>query len=194
MRTSPRSCPPSGYLLITEPDGDEVAAALSLNELSDVPTRLDHKAEPVLYVPWSTSAAQALDEMESRDRSVAAVVNEHGETIGILTYEDILDTIFSTRPTRSERLLNRSAIQQIGQDVWQVNGFTTLRRLSRHFKRELPATKSVTVAGVLQEVLERIPQTGDACDWGPFQFEVLDAPRRGQLTVQLSLRVSPEDQ
>lgn len=178
--------PPSGYLLITEPDSDEVASALSLNDLSDVPARLDHKAEPVLYVPWSTSAADALDQMESRDREVAAVVNEHGETIGILTYEDILDTIFSSRPTSSDRLLNRRAIHQVRPGLWQVTSITSLRRLSRYFEVELPPTQSVTVAGMMQEVLQRLPETGDECDWGPFHFRVLNAPQRGQMLLQLT--------
>ena len=40
---------------------------------------------------------------------MAAVVNELGETIGILTFDDILDTIFSGTPSRSERLLRRRA-------------------------------------------------------------------------------------
>ncbi|MCA9266948.1 MAG: DUF21 domain-containing protein [Planctomycetales bacterium] len=181
-----RQYPPSGYLLVTEADSDEVAQAALLADMSDVPqTHLEHKAEPVLYVPWCSTAASALDEMESRDREVAAVVNEHGETIGILTYDDILDTIFSARPSTSERLLNRRAIQQMHDDVWHVTSLTSLRRLSKHFAVDLPETKSATIAGVLQEVLQRLPEAGDECRWGPFRMRVVDAPRRGRMLVEL---------
>ena len=46
---------PSGYLLVTEPDNDEVAAAINLQGLSSIPTEhLEHHAEAVVYVPWST--------------------------------------------------------------------------------------------------------------------------------------------
>ena len=187
--------PPSGYLLVTEADSDEVASAALLAEMSDVPqTHLEHKTQRVLYVPWCASAAEALDDMESRDCEVAAVVNEYGETIGILTYDDILDTIFSTKATPSDRLLNRKAIQQVHPGLWHVTGLASLSRLSKYFEVELPATKNVTVAGVLQEVLQRLPQAGDTCEWGPFNFRVLESPRRGRMVLELTRRTENGDE
>ena len=44
--------------------------------------------------------------------------------------------------------------------VWHVTGMTSLRRLARHFHVERPPSKSVTVAGIIQEVLERLPAAG----------------------------------
>jgi CBS domain containing-hemolysin-like protein len=186
--------PPSGYLLVTEPDSDEVAEAIALRQLSSVPTEhLEHYAEAVVYVPWSTTVAQALEEMQRQDRQVAAVANEFGETIGILTFDDILDTIFSRSPSRSQRLLKRVPIRKMGPDRWHVTGMTSLRRLVRHFDVERPASKSVTVAGIVQEMLQRLPQTGDQCRWGPFEMKVLDVPERGELLVELTLAEKQED-
>lgn len=178
--------PPSGYLLVTEPDNDEVAGAIALKRLSNVPTaHLEHYADSVVYVPWCTTVAESLEVMRRGQRQVVAVVNEFGETIGILTFDDILDTIFSETPSRSERLLQRVPIQRVSRGKWHVTGMTSLRRLSRYFEVDLPASKSVTVAGVVQETLERIPDPGDACRWGPFHFKVLDVSQRGVLTVEL---------
>ena len=186
--------PPSGYLLVTESDSDEVAAAVCLTDLSDVPAEhLEHKTEAVLYVPWCTSAAEALDEMENRDRDVTAVVNEHGETIGILTYDDILDTIFSSKATPSDRLLNRKAIVQVHPGLWHVTSMASLRRLSRYFEVDLPPTRNVTIAGVVQEELQRLPESGDECDWGPFHLRVLEAPRRGRILIELTRREVQEE-
>jgi len=186
--------PPSGYLLVTEPDTDEVAAAIALQSLSAVPTEhLEHHAEAVAYVPWSTTAAEALESMQRYGRRVAAVVNEFGETIGILTFDDILDTIFSRKPTRSERLLLREPIRQVAPETWHVTGMTSLRRLVREFGIERPASKSVTVAGVVQEMLERLPRPGDVCAWGPFRLKVLEVPERGQLLVELTRTDEQED-
>jgi Mg2+/Co2+ transporter CorB len=69
---------------------------------------------------------------------------------------------------------------------------TSLRRLAKAFQLALPVCKSKTVAGILQEVLQHMPTHGDRCRWGPFQLEVLDAPERGPLTVQLT-RATIED-
>lgn len=179
--------PPSGYLLVTEADSDEVAAAIDLQGISAVPTKhLEHHAEAVVYVPWCTTVAQALESMQRYGRQVAAIVNEFGETIGILTFHDILDTIFSHKPSRSERLLQREPIRQVAPETWHVTGMTSLRRLVRNFGVDRPSSKSVTVAGAVQEMLERLPRPGDTCSWGPFRLKVLEVPDRGQLLVELS--------
>jgi len=179
--------PPSGYLLVTEPHSDEVAAAIALRDLSNVPTeRLEHHAEAVVYVPWCTTVAEVLEAMQRGERQVAVVVNEFGETIGILTFDDVLDTIFSPTSSRSQRLLQRVPIRQVSPGVWHVTGMTSLRRLARHFGVELASSKSVTVAGIVQEALERLPHPGDKCRWGPFHFEVIEAAERGALLVKLT--------
>ncbi len=178
---------PSGYLLVTETDSEEIAGAIPLKHLFEIPDQhLEHIAEKVIYVPWCTSAAEALDQMRRLDREVAAVVNEYGETIGIVTFDDILDTAFGQRPSRSARVLQTSSIAEIEPGAWHVTGMTSVRRLARYFRMQLPSTKSVTVAGIIQEVLQRMPAQGDVCHWGPFRFEVLELAERGQLTVLLT--------
>lgn len=180
--------PPSGYLLVAEPDSDEVTAAISLRDLSSVPTeQLDRYAEPVVYVPWCTTVAQALETMQRQNRRVAAVVNELGETIGILTFDDVLETIFGRSPSRSQRLLEQIPIRQIGPETWHVTGMTSLRRLVRHFGVPRPPSRSVTVTGVVQETLGRMARPGDRCCWGPFQFTVLHVLQRRRLLVEVTL-------
>ncbi len=178
---------PSGYLLITERESEEVVAALHLKQLTDVPQQhLEHLSEPVIYVPWCSTVATTLERMQKKDRQVAAVVNEYGETIGILTFEDILDTLFNYSPSRSGRLLDHEAINQVDDGTWHVTGMTSLRSLGRHFDISLPPRKSVTVGGVIQETLQRLADAGDSCQWGPFRFRVLQSPSRGKMLVELT--------
>ncbi len=184
---------PSGYLLVTEPDSDEVAGAIALKNLSRVPTEhLEDYADPVVYIPWCTTVAESLELIFRGPSGVAAIVNENGETIGIISHDDILDTIFSPTASRVERILSRKPMRLIEPGRWQVNGLTSLRRLRRHFNVDCPVSKSVTVAGVVQEVLGRLPEVGDQCPWGPFELEVLEAPQRGPMLVELTLVSSPE--
>lgn len=179
---------PSGYLLITEPDSEEVEAAIHLKELFDVPSEhLEFQAEPVIYVPWCATVADALERMQEKHRQTAAIVNEYGETIGILTFEDILDTLFTYSPSRSKILMDRKPIHDLAPGMWLVAGVTSLRSLSRYLGMQLPASKSVTIAGVIQETLGRLARGGDQCDWGQFRLKVLEAPERGHLLVELSL-------
>ena len=87
--------PASGYLLVAEPDSREIEKAIRLdNQYHLDQDNLERFAEPVLYLPWCATVADALEKMSHRDREVTVVVNEFGDTIGVLTIEDILETVF----------------------------------------------------------------------------------------------------
>lgn len=180
--------PQGGYLLVTEEDSDEIAAAISLKQLTAVPRqRLERFARSVVYVPWSAPVAGVLDELQRQDRDVAAVVNEYGETIGIVTLDDVLETIFDDQSSRSARLLATSSIKPAGDHRWLVTGITNLRRLGRHFDVPLEPALSVTVAGLLQERLQRLPEVGDEVVWSGFRFLVVEAGDPRSLKVELEV-------
>ncbi len=183
---------PSGYLLVTEPDSDEIAGAIALKYLPTIPRHhLEHFAQPVVYVPWCSSVAAVFDELQASGREVAAIVNELGETIGIITLEDLLHTVFEEEPSRSSRLLATSPIQQLEANLWRVTGITSLRRLGRAFEVELPPSKSRTVAGIVQEQLQRLPLSGDKVQWHLFEFHVTEADQLGRMTVELRFTQPP---
>ena len=177
---------PSGYVLVTEPESDEIAAAIPLKHLSKIPAeQLERHAEQVLYIPWSASVATTLEQLRNQERSVAAIINEYGETIGIVTIDDIVETVLHQEKGRSERLLQTASIASVGSEVWEVTGMTTLRRLRKQLKLQIPRTKSLTVAGLLQEQLQRLPQQGDVVEWNQLKFTVLQAPVRGRFAIRL---------
>lgn len=181
--------PLSGYLVITEPTTEEIAAAVSLRRLyrDDTRTAWQETSAPVVYVPWSVSVAAVLEQLRSSKREVAAVVNEYGETIGILTLDDIIETLFARDPSRSRRLHLSKPIRKIGANLWHVGGLTNLRRVSRELDVTLPFHESVTVGGLLQEILERFPEIGDVCDFGPCTFRVLEISDDHAILAELRL-------
>jgi putative hemolysin len=185
--------PPSGYLLISETDGREIEKAIRLDNQFQLPaTELERLAEPVLYLPWCATVANALEKMSHRDREVTAVVNEWGETIGILTIEDILETVFTYSPSRTQRLLDLPPLEEIEPGKWRVIGMMSINQLARRLDVEIPETSSVTVGGVVQETLQRLAEEGDQCDWGPFQILVIDAAQRGAMLLELSMNERPQ--
>ena len=186
--------PPSGYVLLTEPNSDEVAAAIALARLSIVPReRLDRYARPVEYVPWSATVGWALEVMKTEDTQVVAVVNEYGETKGIVTFDDVLDLVFSEQASRSERMLNTASVRQLGYDLWQTTGITSVRRFAREVDSKLPTTRAETIGGVVQEVLQRMPQAGDVCHWGPFELRVVEIAEHGQAVIEVERLDHEED-
>ena len=184
---------PSGYILIADPESDEITGAVPMKSLYSLPRdNLETFAENVFYMPWCATGSQALEQMLARRLQVVVVVNEFGETVGILTFDDILDSIFTEEASRSQRLLRQRSLRSVDQDRWQVTGMTTLRRLGRRFDKSLPPSKNTTGGGVVQEVLGRMPEVGDVCPWGPFHFRVVDVPVRGQMILELKISEEQE--
>jgi putative hemolysin len=178
--------PPGGYLLVTEPDSDEIVRAVALKQLAAAPRqRLEQFARSVIYVPWCATVASVFDELRRQDRDVAAVVNEYGETIGIVTLDDVFETIFEEDSSRSARLLATESIKPVGDNRWLVTGITNLRRLQRHFDVPIEPAVSVTVGGLLQERLQRIPAVGDEVVWSGFRFLVVEADEGTPMKVEL---------
>jgi putative hemolysin len=180
--------PASGYLLITEEGSEEVEFALRLSNVHYLPSqRLEQLASRVIYVPWCAMLSSVLEKMRNRDRDVAVVVNEFGETIGIITIDDVLETIFTYEPSRSKILLDQNPVHILEPGRWLVSGMTSLRKLKELTNEELPNTYSVTVSGVIQESLQRIARPLDLCVWGPFRFLVKEMPQRGEMLIEMEL-------
>ena len=179
--------PPGGFLLISEPGSDEISSAVSLIRRADVlrETIWQSDSEPIHYIPWSVSVAVAFEQLCRNQKEIAAVLNEFGETIGVLTIDDILRTLFTREQGRSRRLLDRFEIERFGQNCWRVNSLTGLRQLKRKFGVVLPAHSSVTVGGLLHEVLERLPHQGDVCRFGPFEFSVIEVTIADDPVIEL---------
>jgi len=188
--------PASGYVLVTDKNGDDVVSAFDLRAHGgELPDRIDDHALDVSCVPWCATVAETLQKQQEEQTDVAVIVNEFGETIGVLSRWDILEAVFSDLPGRSERLLHQDAIEEVEPGVWLVTGITNLSRLSARFDIKLPRARSVTLRGLLQQELERLPMPGDRVKWGPFELEVVSpaADKPQVLLVRISLASSKGD-
>lgn len=166
----------SGYLMLTDKFGREIIAAVDLAD-----NRLGHETnfvalrQSVIIVPWCTSIADALSRLHETQRKVALIVNEFGETIGVLTFDEMIDAVFKLNPTQSHREWSRADIVPQDEDVWLATGMTSLRRLERVVGRKLSVGRNLTVIGAIQERLKRLAQVGDRCSVGDFDMQVVEA-------------------
>ncbi len=182
------------YVLVRAPQGDDIVAAIPLRELHELPAqRLEKSAQPVAVVPWCAPLSAVLEAFQHTGSEVTVIVNEHGETIGVITLEDIWDAIFTPTPTRGQRLLEREPIVEVGQDALLVNGITNLSTLERRWQIELPNAAHATIAGVVQEQLERLPVVGDRCVWGPLDIEVVENDAPSGLSLLIKKRELPDE-
>lgn len=144
--------------------------------------QLDLRAEPLPFLPWCASAAAAWALLADTGRPAVGVVNEYGETVGVITFDDVVDATLRPDASRARRLLRSEPVRPRptapGEpDCWEVAGLTTLRYLQKRLALpdDLTETDPVTVTGLLSEELEHLPAVGDACDWRGLRLTVEQA-------------------
>lgn len=180
------TCP---YLFVAEEDLDTITRAIPLAELSVwVPDQLESLSEPVLYVPWCTPVAESLSRLRAKGINVAVVINEYGETIGVLTEDDIIDTFVNPESSRGRRLLDREPIRELPDGRILVEGVTTLRYLAQWLEVDYdPSDEAqLTVVALMHDDLERFPLIGDESIWEGFRFRVVQAGGPGE-SIQVEI-------
>jgi putative hemolysin len=179
---------PSGYMLISDKTGRDIVAVIDLRMVrpQEAHSLTEHK-QPLVIVPWCASVADAFEKLMRRNRHVAAVVNELGETVGILTREDIFEAILQIQSAESHRELAKAEIRREGEGTWIATGMAKLRKLERAIDRRISDTTNLTVGGIVQEHLHRIPEVGDECQVDGLSFHVIEAGMRGEILVRISL-------
>ena len=172
--------------LILSPADNEVTATTTIEHIRQaIGMRATPTVQPAFYVPWCANLANVLQQLLELDLKVAVVVNERGDTIGVLFFEDIIEAIFAS-PSAAINTMGRPLFAKTGEAKWEVTGATRIKQLERSLGIKLPDTRDATIAGVLQSQLRRLAQVGDHVDWGTFQLQVTEVPRRGEMYVQIT--------
>ena len=186
--------PPGSFVAIREADADDLDRVLPLLELSALPeTHLESKAVPLVHVPWCATLADTLQLVRARNAPAASVVNEHGETIGLITRDDLMDALFLPETDRTRRLWKRDPVAEVAPGNFHVEGVTTLRHLCARLGLEYEPDEdgNVTVAGLLTESLEHFPEVGETLVWRGFEVSVLDVSARSIRRVLFQRFVEP---
>jgi CBS domain containing-hemolysin-like protein len=178
--------PTAGYILIAEQEGEEIIASIGVRTLR--PSQIDDlasAAEPVIYVPWSATVADTFDALQASDRAVAAIVNEYGDTVGVLTIDVILEGILRLHSGRPPESGSDNHFEIVSPGIWRVNGMMSVRRLSEQLGAPPPEGRNVTIAGLIQEENGRLTRIGDTCRWDRFLLEVVESSGRGQVRIEI---------
>ncbi|TWT99753.1 hypothetical protein Pla108_06960 [Botrimarina colliarenosi] len=180
------------YVLVTEKGSDEIASALPINRLAMLPPdRLELRAEPLSVVPWCAPASVMLNQLREQGRRVAVVVNELGETIGIVPLERLLDVVLRDASRIDPHDAHGARLVKLADGAWEASGETPLKRIAKRLgpwadeHAQIPtssgkltdvlmAARSVTVAGLLQEELQRSLQPGDQIELSGLVWSVID--------------------
>lgn len=140
--------------------------------------------EPVI-VPETLKLDTLFKEMQRQHNHVVILVNEYGETSGIVSMEDILEEIVGE--IWDERDEEVSEITETGKNTYRVLSAASVEDFFEFFDMEEPETEAATVNGWLTEQAGCIPKVGDSFTFQKLKITVTKADElmTHELTVHL---------
>jgi putative hemolysin len=152
---------------------DAMRAMLHQGESVDVRTLL----RPVEFVLESSSSASVMTTMRKKGVHLAVVMDEYGQTAGIVTLEDLLEELVGEIHDEHDTSEQAPMIQR-EDGSWLVDGLESFEKVQRRLDLTIPESIDpndfTTLAGLLLAAFGRIPAAGDQVEIGRHSYEVMD--------------------
>ncbi|MET0800695.1 MAG: hemolysin family protein [Actinomycetota bacterium] len=113
------------------------------------------------YVPESKKVADLLREMQREKFHLALVTDEYGSVTGLVALEDLLEELVGEITDEYDR--EEPEFEQVGELVYRVSGKTSIDDVNELLDVRLPHEEWDTVAGLVLDILGRIPDEGEEC-------------------------------
>ena len=141
------------------------------------------------YTPEAKRVGELLREMRERKVHIAVVVDEHGGTAGIVTFEDLIEEIVG--PIRDEYDTGEvEELQIVSDNEVVVSARFPVDDLKEELDLPVPNVDADTVGGLVYELLGEIPKVGATIKLGDATLTVESIRRQGIQSVRIVSPVS----
>jgi len=141
---------------------------------------------PAIIVPESKRVDPLLKEFRSNRYHMALVADEYGGISGVITIEDILEQIVGEIEDETDDNLVED-IKLLAGNVYLVRALTELENFNDYFNSQFDEKSADTIAGIILQKLNHIPQKGEKVSLPPFEFKVLAADTRRLQMLQVTV-------
>lgn len=139
--------------------------------------KLETMLREPLYVPESMKVSVLLPKLQRHKRHMAIVNDEYGQTMGIITLEDILQKIVGRIWDDNEKTVENPV--EVNSSTNIIEADYSLEQFAKHYKIKRPVTKYHTVGGWLTEVFEAIPHEGQEYEYEYLKLRIKESdPKR----------------
>ena len=126
---------------------------------------------PIRLVPETKPVDDLLREMQQDGAHMAIVVDEYGNTAGLVTMEDMVEEILGEIHDEHEP---ERDVKQEANGAYVVAGSLDVDRLQELFGFRPPEeTESTTIGGLITEWLGHVPHVGETVERDGIRMEVL---------------------
>jgi len=158
-------------ILIYRETVDNIIGYIHSYELFKSPETIKSILLPVSIVPETINANKILEELISKNRSIALVVDEYGGTAGMVTMEDVIEEIFGE--IQDEHDLSDVSNKKINETEFELNGRAEIDFLNEEFRLNLPLSEEYeTLGGFIISEIQNIPKQGEVIRIGNFVITI----------------------
>jgi putative hemolysin len=168
---------------------DEVIGFIHVRDLLDTSlatnnAKIQELARNIMYLPGTKGILPALTEMRSQRQHLAIVLDEYGGTDGIVTLEDLVETLIGD--IRDEYDSDETEVSQESRTGdFEVDALISLEDLLEETGIELPDGPYETAGGFVMHYLGRIPVANDVVGVNGLRITVIsmEGKRAGRLLI-----------
>lgn len=131
---------------------------------------LEKASKPAIFVVSTTKISAVLQQLQKSKSHMAVVSGEFGDTVGIITMEDILEELVGEIWDEHDEVL--SDITQVSETEYKVLGSTSVNDLCAYFDLGNVESDSATVGGWVIDMLGKVPDDGDELVYQNLQLTV----------------------
>ena len=143
----------------------------------------------ILAVPEAAGLNVVLSELRSRATEMAIVIDEYGGPAGVVTLEDVVEELVGDIEDEYDPSAPGEHVE-VEPGVWSVAASSRPDEIERITGFDLPDGEYDTVAGLVLDRLERIPEVGDSFTVDGIRVVVLAVD--GFAIERIELRVDPD--
>lgn len=133
---------------------------------------IENVLRPCNYFPQNMGVYNALEQMKSNHIQYALVCDEFGSIQGIVTLIDIFEALVGNIPHIHEE----PDIVKRADEGWLIDGQCPFYNFLTYFDKEFLYNQNEynTISGLILDLLQHIPKTGEKIEWKDFTFEIVD--------------------
>ncbi len=149
----------------------------------------------VSFIPETRNISDLFHSMQEEKNHMAIVVDEYGQTSGLVTMEDILEEIVGNIFDEYDE--EELSITSVDDGTYMINGMTPLEEVAELLDVELPVDDYDTINGYLISLIDRIPTEEEQIqvEAEGYLFEVISVENKIIKTVHVTkLEKAVEDE
>jgi magnesium and cobalt transporter len=128
---------------------------------------------PAVFVPESKNLNELLREFRSNRNHLAIVIDEFGNTAGLITIEDVLEEIVGEIEDEFDEADAESGVYALADGGLRVAGNASIAEVNHALGVALPEDAFDTIGGLVAHELGHVPRRGETTQLGGLQFSVM---------------------